>query len=107
MGSFNTVMSGAAQRTLEGLIKQKVSSSKASAELIQLTASEEYISVMDSLIEELRKVEDWQLKTPGIYGARQLAMHDDRCKNNFLAFVKKAPKKPWLASIIKELEGTK
>lgn len=107
MGSVNTVMSGAAQRMLEGLIKQKVSSSKASAELIELTASEEYISVMDSLIEELRKVEDWQLKTPGIYGARQLAIHDDRCKDNFLAFVKKAPKKRWLASIIKELEGTK
>lgn len=107
MGSVNTVMSGAAQKMLEGLLKQKVSSSKASAELIELTASEEYISVMDSLIEELRKVEDWQLKTSGIYGARQLAMHDQRCKDNLLAFVKKAPKKPWLASMIKELEGTK
>ena len=107
MGSVNSVMSGAAQRMLEGLIKQKVPSSKASTELIELAASEEYISVMDSLIEELRKVEDWQLKTPGIYGAWQLAKQDDRCKDNFLAFVKKAPKKAWLASIIKELEGTK
>ena len=107
MGSVNAVMSGAAQRMLEGLLKQKVPSSKASTELIELTASEENISVMDSLIEELRKVEDWQLKTPGIYGARQLAMHDERCKDNLLAFVKKAPKKPWLASMIKELEGTK
>lgn len=107
MGSVNTVMSGAAQRMLEGLIKQSVPSSKASTELIELTASEEYISVMDSLIEELRKVEDLQLKTPGISGARQLAKQDERCKNNFLAFVKKVPKKAWLASIIKELEGTK
>lgn len=107
MGSVNTVMSGAAQRMLEGLLKQKVSSSKASSELIELTASEEYISVMDILIEELRKVEDWKLKTPGLYGARQLAMQDERCKANFLAFVKKAPKKPWLASMIKDLEGTK
>tara|TARA_R110002153_G_scaffold95758_2_gene229695 strand:- start:6328 stop:7392 length:1065 start_codon:yes stop_codon:yes gene_type:complete len=107
MGSVNTVMSGTAQRMLEGLIKQKVSSSKASTELIELTVSEEYISVMDSLIEELRKVEDLQLKTPGLYGARQLAMSDERCKANFLAFVKKSPPKPWLSSIIKELEGTK
>ena len=107
MGSVNTVMSGSAQRMLEGLIKQKVSSSKASAKLIELTVSEEYISVMDSLIEELRKVEDLQLKTPGLYGARQLAMCDERCKANFLAFVKKSPQKPWLSSIIKELEGTK
>lgn len=107
MGSVNSVMSGAAQRMLEGLLKQKTRSSKASAELIELTASEEYISVMDSLIEELRKVDDWGLKTPGIYGVRQLAAHDERCKDNFLAFVKKAPKKRWLESMIKELEGTK
>lgn len=107
MGSVNSVMSGAAQRMLEGLLKQRVSSSKASTELIELTASEEYISVMDNLIEELRKVEDWKLKTPGVYGACQLAMHDERCKDNFLAFVKKAPKKPWLTSVIKKLEGAK
>lgn len=107
MGSVNTVMSGAAQRMLEGLLKQKTRTSKASAELIELTASEEYISVMDSLIEELRKVEDWELKTPGIYGSRQLAAYDERCKDNFLAFVKKAPKKRWLEAMIKELEGTK
>lgn len=107
MGSVNSVMSGAAQKMLEGLLKQKTRSSKASSELIELTASEEYISVMDSLIEELRKVEEWGLKTSGIYGARQLAAHDDRCKANFLAFVKKAPKKRWLESLIKELEATK
>lgn len=107
LGSVNTVMSGAAQRMLEGLLKQSTRASKASAELIELTASEEYISVMDILIEELRKVEDWQLKTPGIYGARLLATLDERCKANFLAFVKKAPKKRWLESIIKELEGAK
>lgn len=105
MGSVNNVMSGAAQRTLEGLLKQSTRSSNASAELINITANEEYISVMDSLIEELRKVEDWQLKTPGIYGARFLASLDERCKANFLAFVKKAPKKRWLSSIINELEG--
>lgn len=107
MGSVNSVMSGAAQKMLEGLLKQKTRTSKASSELIELTASEEYISVMDSLIEELRKVEDWTLKTSGIYGASQLAAHDDRCKANFLAFVKKAPKKLWLESLIKQLEATK
>jgi predicted KAP-like P-loop ATPase len=107
MGSVNTVISGAAQRLLEGLIKQKVMTSNATTELLELTANEEYVSVMDELIEQLRKVEDWQLKSPGIYGARQLAMLDERCKDNFLAFVKKVPRKPWLTSIIKELEGAK
>ena len=107
MGSVNTVMSGAAQRLLEGLIKQKVMSSKATTELLELTATEEYVSVMDGLIEHLRQIEDWQLKSPGIYGGRALAMHDKKCKDIFLAFVKKIPSKRWLVSIIKELEGAK
>lgn len=107
MGSVNTVMSGAGQRLLEGLIKQKVMTSKATTELLELTANEEYVSVMDGLIEHLRQVEDWQLKSPGIYGGRTLAMHDDKCKDIFLAFVKKAPSKRWLKSMIKEIEGTK
>jgi len=107
MGSVNSVMSGAAQELLEGLMKQKVSTSNASITLIDKTPREEYVSVMDSLIEQLRKVEDWQLKTPGIYGARLLAMRNEKCKDILLAFIKKAPKKRWLTSIINELEGAK
>lgn len=107
MGSVNAVMSGAAQILLEGLTKQKVLKSNASTDLIEKTPTEEYVSVMDGVIEHLRQVENWELKTPGIYGARQLAMLDDKCKDILLAFFKKAPKKRWLTSIINELEGTK
>lgn len=107
MGSVNSVMSGAAQRLLEGLIKQKTRTSNATSSLLESTISEEYVSVMDGLIEHLRQLEDWQVKSPGIYGGFTLAQHDDKCKEIFLAFVKKAPKKRWLTSMINELEGTK
>lgn len=107
MGSLNSVMSGAAQRLLEGLIKQGTRSSNATIKLLESTITEEYVSVMDGLIEHLRQLEDWKVKSPGIYGGLTLAMHDDKCKDIFLAFVKKAPRKRWLTAIINELEGTK
>jgi len=107
MGSVNSVMSGAAQRLLEGLIKQKTRASIATSSLLESTISEEYVSVMDGVIEHLRQLEDLQVKSPGIYGGLTLAQHDDKCKEIFLAFVKKAPKKRWLTSMINELEGTK
>ncbi|WP_125561081.1 KAP family P-loop NTPase fold protein [Pseudoalteromonas rubra] len=107
MGAVNSVISGAAQALLEGLIKQKIKGSKASDALLEKTASEEYVSVMDALVDHLRQIEDWQRETPGIYGAWKLAGHDDRCRDIFLAAAKKAPKKRWLSLIIKELEGAK
>jgi predicted KAP-like P-loop ATPase len=106
MGSVNSVMSGAAQALLEGLIKQKTKVSQASDELLEKTATEEYVSVMDNLIDHLRQIEDWETRTAGIYGAWKLAKHDERCRDIFLAAAKKAPKKRWLTTIIKELEGT-
>ncbi|MGR7920673.1 KAP family P-loop NTPase fold protein [Zobellella denitrificans] len=107
MGAVNSVMSGAAQVLLEGLIKQKTKVSKASDDLLGKAAAEEYVSVMDALVDHLRQIDDWQRETPGIYGAWKLAKHDERCKDIFLAAARKAPKKRWLSSIIKELEGAK
>lgn len=107
MGVVNSVMSGAAQVLLDGLIKQKTKVSIASDSLLEKTVAEEYVSVMDGLIDHFRQVDDLQRDTPGIYGAWKLAKHDDRCKDIFLAAVKKMPKKRWLSSIIKELEGAK
>lgn len=85
MGSINSVMSGAAQALLEGLIRQKTKASQASDLLLEKTSSEEYVSVMDGLVDHLRQIEDWEPKTPGVYGAWKLAKHDQRCKDIFLA----------------------
>jgi predicted KAP-like P-loop ATPase len=107
MGSVNSVMSGAAQRLLEGLIKQGTRASSATSKLLELTINDEYVLVMDELIERLRQLEDLQTKSPGFYGGFALAIHDAKCKDIFLAFVKTLPSKRWLKSIIKELEGAK
>jgi len=107
MGSINSVMSGAAQKLLDGLSKQNNRVSKASSELIELTSQEEYLSVMDSLIEQFKQVEDWAKLPQGFYGARLLALEDAKCKSVFLTYIKTVPNKRWKKPLVDELEGVK
>ena len=107
MGTANSMMSGAAQALLDGLHQQATPSSAASEKLFNDLADEEYVPVMDGLIVYLRQVEDLKLKSPGIMGARWLAGKDKECKAIFVSFLEKAPKKRWIKSLIKDLEGTK
>ena len=105
MGIINSVMSGAAKNLLDGLSKQKTRRSEASSKLIELTSTEEYLSVMDGLIENFKTVEDWGKMPVGFYGARLLAVKDAKCKSVFLAYLSTLPNKPWKKPIVSELEG--
>jgi predicted KAP-like P-loop ATPase len=107
MGSINSVMSGAAQKLLNGLLKQRNRPSETNSKLIELTSAEEYLSVMDGLIEKFKLVEDWGKMPMGFYGARMLALKDAKCKSVFLAYLNTVPSKVWKSPIIKELEGVK
>jgi len=105
MGAINSVMSGAAQKLLDGLLKQKNRISETNSKLIELTSAEEYLSVMDGLIEKFKLVEDWSKMPLGIYGARLLALKNGKCRSVFLAYINIVPDKPWKKPIMKELEG--
>lgn len=107
MGAINSVMSGAAQKLLDGLLKQKIRLSTTNSTLIELTSAEEYLSVMDGLIEKFKLVEDWSKMPLGIYGARLLALENSKCKSVFLAYINTVPDKPWKNPIVKELKGVK
>nr|WP_282961471.1 P-loop NTPase fold protein [Pseudoalteromonas sp. M8] len=107
MGVVNAVMSGAAQKLVEELTKQTTRLSQASENAIKTTPREDYLAVMDSLIENFRRITDWSVAPSGIYGARLLAIKEPRCKSALLAYIKELPKQRWLNTIIKELEGTK
>tara|TARA_B100000700_G_scaffold331519_1_gene465091 strand:- start:3351 stop:5153 length:1803 start_codon:yes stop_codon:yes gene_type:complete len=107
MGAINSVMSGAAQKLLDGLLKQKNRMSETNSKLLELASQEEYLSVMDALIEKFKLVEDWDRMPLGFYGARLLALKDGKCKSVFLAYVNTLPNKMWKKPIVKELEGVK
>lgn len=107
MGSVNSVMSGAAQKLLEGLLKQKNRPSNTNDNLIEVTPTEEYVSVMDNMIIQFKSIEDWGELPIGFYGARLLAKADDKCKSIFLSYLKTLPNQRWKKVFVKELEGTK
>lgn len=105
MGSVNAVMSGSAQNLVKVLMEQTERLSPASNNAIAATPKEDYLAVMDGLIENLRSMSDWTKIPSGMYGARLLALQDPRCKQTLLAYLKALPKQRWLGRIIKELEG--
>lgn len=107
MGAVNSVMSGAAQKLVEDLMKQKVRVSGVNSTAITTTPKEEYMSVMDGLIENFKLIGDWTERPTGIYGAVLLAKQDDKCSLSLLTFLKSLPRQRWLNPILKELEGTK
>lgn len=107
MGAVNAVMSGAAQKLVEELMKQKVRVSGVNSTAITTTPKEEYMSVMDGLIENFKLIGDWTERPTGIYGAVLLAKQDDKCSLSLLTFLKSLPRQRWLNPILKELEGTK
>lgn len=107
MGTTNNMLSGVAQALLDGLRQQATPTSSVSEKLFTELAAEEYVLVMDGLVAYLRQVDDLKLKSPGIYGARWLAIKDTQCKEIFKSFLEKVPKKPWINTMIKDLEGTK
>jgi hypothetical protein len=43
----------------------------------------------------------------GIYGARLLALEDQKCRSSYLTFLNSMPKQRWMTRIKKELEGIK
>ena len=107
MGAVNSVMSGAAQKLVEELMKQKVRVSGVNSTAITTTPKEEYMSVMDGLIENFKLIGDWTERPTGIYGAVLLAKQDDKCCLSLLTFLKSLPRQRWLNPILKELEGIK
>lgn len=105
MGSVNAVMSGSAQNLVKVLMEQTERLSPTSKNAIAATPKEDYLAVMDGLIENFRSINDWGKIPSGMYGGRLLALQEPRCKQTLLAYLKQLPKQRWLGRIIKELEG--
>ncbi|AIW17253.1 P-loop NTPase fold protein [Vibrio tubiashii] len=105
LGQINTVISSAAQHLLSSLLKQKNRTSNVNARLINETPKEEYMAVMEGLIERLGQVDDYTQRPIGIMGGILLADHDEKCKGLFKEFLSSLPKQRWITSLIKSMEN--
>ena len=71
---------------------------------IQQLTMDEQISVMDALVEQLRKVDNWDKSPNGFVGACLLAENSEdgaRILNRFIIGLKQSVKKPWLNTALK------
>ena len=78
--------------------------SQGTKDAIQQLTMDEQISVMDALVEQLRKVDNWDKSPNGFVGACLLAENSEdgaRILNRFIIGLKQSVKKPWLNTALK------
>lgn len=78
--------------------------SQGTQDAIQQLTMDEQISVMDALVEQLRKVDNWDKSPNGFVGACLLAENSEdgaRILNRFIIGLKQSVKKPWLNTALK------
>lgn len=78
--------------------------SQGTQDAIQQLTMDEQISVMDALVEQLRKVDNWDKSPNGFVGACLLAENSEdgaRILNCFIIGLKQSVKKPWLNTALK------
>lgn len=104
MGHINNSLSPSANSLLSILLETKTLQSKATKTAIHETPSEDYLAVMEGVIDALRKTSDWNRKPPGVDGAILLSREDDDAKKILYQYLSGLKERmPWLSVIIKEL----
>jgi predicted KAP-like P-loop ATPase len=106
MGHISSTLSSSGDALIQGLLKTKAKAgSQAVRRLMTQTPNEDYLPVMEALIDHLRKVSDWDKSPSGLTGAQLLAEENSECRLLLNKFLSGLPnKKPWLKLVIKELD---
>lgn len=105
LNTYTAQLSQKAQQALSILLKTTSrTGSQNTQNAIQGLTIDEQISVMETLIEQLRKVDNWDKSPNGFVGACLLAENSEdgaRILNRFIIELKQSVKKPWLNTALK------
>lgn len=105
LNTYTAQLSQKAQQALSILLKATSrTGSQNTQNAIQGLIIDEQISVMETLIEQLRKVDNWDKSPNGFVGACLLAENSEdgaRILNRFIIELKQSVKKPWLNKALK------
>ena len=105
LNTYTAQLSQKAQQALSILLKATSrTGSQNTQNAIQGLIIDEQISVMETLIEQLRKVDNWDKSPNGFVGACLLAENSEdgaRILNRFIIELKQSVKKPWLNTALK------
>lgn len=101
MGTINTSMSSQAMELVELIMATAHRSSPALISAIDLVPSEDYLAVTESVIDNLRKVSNWEKRPNGVSGVILMADKDKDSKAIVLKYLSDIKTQPWLNKIIK------
>ncbi|BCL66507.1 hypothetical protein Hhaem_02200 [Haemophilus haemolyticus] len=105
LNTYIAQLSQKAQQALSILLKTTSrTGSQNTQNAIQGLTIDEQISIMETLIEQLRKVDNWDKSPNGFVGACLLAENSEdgaRILNRFIIELKQSVKKPWLKTALK------
>ncbi|MCD9481733.1 KAP family P-loop NTPase fold protein [Photobacterium phosphoreum] len=104
MGIINSSISSAGKALVELLLETENMSSSIAKETVANTPQEDYLAVMEELLENLRQISDWSRKPKGFAGAMILAKKDSVCKQTLKQFISSLPKEKWMAPALKGIE---
>jgi len=103
LGIVSNAMSPAAKELINILIAVSTRNSPKAKEEIKNTPREDYLLVMEAIVDSLRTVSDWSKKPLGIDGALLLAAEDFECKKYLHNYLTTINKQRWLSTLLKEL----
>jgi predicted KAP-like P-loop ATPase len=101
MGTINISMSSQAMELVELIMATAHRSSPALINAIDLVPSEDYLAVTESVIDNLRKVSNWEKRPNGVSGVILMADKDKDSKAVVLKYLSGINTQPWLNKIIK------
>lgn len=104
MGVINSSISSAGRVLVELLLETENVSSQIAKDTVNSTPQEDYLAVMEEILENLRKISDWSRKPKGFAGAMILAKKDSDCKQTLKQFLISLPQERWMAPALRGIE---
>jgi len=103
LGIVSSPMSSIAKSLISILLEVKTQSSPTAKSEINKVPQEDYLCVLEAIVNSLRLVSDWSKKPNGLDGALLLAKKNQECKKHLHEYLSGIPKQHWLSAILKEL----
>lgn len=96
-------LSPIAETALQLFLKAQNLSSPSLEDALKKLTKEDYVPVMEAIIDQLRKVTSWDKKPDGFTGAQYLARHSEGAGKRLYLFLSKSTKiPPWMKVAIKD-----
>ncbi len=104
LGIINTSLSSQAKELVKLIMATDNRSSPALIKAVGLVPSEDYLAITETVIDNLRKISNWDKKPKGVIGAIMIAEKDNDSKSILLKYLSEIKPQAWLSRLIKGIK---